>query len=320
MSITFGQAKKIVAQWAGRGGKCSDDPEVDLFLRQVLDYMLISGQYGNLRRFTFSAVKGVFTAPYELETIIKVKIDNEVSSSWDKWFDWGQYNDLAGCIPNNAIFEEPNYSPIVYDVPAGGAHIGTLGICEEDCEAHIIVKGFDTTGRQVITQHNGESVVGEYLRIERGQIKYTNVKFGRITEIYKTKTKGYVQLLWLNPFTNERGFLADYSPFEETPKYRRYRLNTRCATYAQVSVIGRIRLKEYYAENDLIPFDNVYALSVAAQAVYANYNEDSQNAQAKDNTLLTLIQRENETKSINNGRPVEVAMVTAGGSIKGIVF
>lgn len=320
MSITFGQAKEAVAQFAGRGGKCVDDPDVVPFLRQVLDYMLISGQYGGLRKFTFNAVKGVFTAPYELETILKVKIDGAAASSWDKWFDWAQYTEIAGCISNNAVFEEPNYSPLVYDVPAGGAAIGTLGLCDEECDAHIIVKGFDLTGRQIITMHNGEQIIGEYLSICKGQIKYTTIQFGRITEIVKTKTKGYVQLLWINPSTSERGFLADYSPFEETPKYRRFRLNTACAPCAQVSVIGKIRLKEYYADNDLIPFDNRYALSLAAQAINSNYNSDPQSALAKDQMLQSMIQRENETKSTNNGKPFEVFQPTSGGSIKGIIF
>lgn len=320
MSITFGQAKESVAQFAGRGGKCADDPTVVPFLREVLDYMLISGQYGGLRNFTFNAVKGVFTAPYELETILKVKINRSIASSWDKWFSWQGYNDLAECIPNNAVFEETNYSPLVYDVPAGGAHIGTLGLCEEAEDAHIIVKGFDLTGRQVITMHNGDQIVGEYLSICKGQIKYTTVQFGRITEVFKTKTNGYVQLLWVNPTNQERGFLADYSPFEELPKYRRFKLNTTCAPCAEVAVIGKIRLKEHYADNDLIPFDNRYALSLAAQSVNSNYNKDTQDAIAKDGIFQDIIKRENGTKATNNGKTFEVFHPTSGGSIKGIIF
>jgi hypothetical protein len=321
MAITFGQAKERISQFAGRGGKCPTNKSVDSFVREVLDYMLISGEYGSVRKFTFNAIKGVFTAPYELETIIKVKINGAVGSSWDRFFEWSSGSgDLVGCLPANAIYEEPNYSPLVYDVPSPGTRIGVLGLCDEAPDAHIIVKGFDATGRQIITMHNGEQIVGEYLSIKKGTVKYTNATFARVTEVIKTRTNGYTQLLWVLPEQNERGFLADYSPFEEKPQYRRFRLNTQCAPSVMVSVLGRIRLKEHYADNDLIPFDNLYALSIAAQGINSNYNNDPQTAVLKDQMLQSIIERENTVKKPNPGSPFDTYQGTSGGSIKGIVF
>jgi len=320
MPITYKEAKDKVSEFAGRGGKCASAPEVDSFLREVLTYMLNSGQYGNQRTFTFTAVKGVITVPFELETPLKVKINNEVGMAWDRWYDFMPFTDLNGCLPDNALVEESNYSPLVFDVPPGGAQIGALPMCDESADAYIIVKGQDCTGRQIITTHNGESVVGEYLSLVKGQIRYTQTTFGKITEVVKTKTNGYTQLLWVNPSTQERGFLADYSPFEEHPQYRRYRLNTRCSPFAKVTVLGRIRLKPYYADNDLIPFDNLFALSLAAQTINRAYNKDYQNAAASDNLMMTQINREQDMKKVNSGRAIEVGMITSGGSIKNIVF
>lgn len=317
MPITFGQAKARLAQWAGKGGSSVTDPALNSFVREVLEYMLISGQYGNTRKFVFSAVKGVVTLPYELETPLKVKMGRSIGRVWDKWFEFYGYSDFEDCVEANAILEEPNYYPIVYDVPAGGAHIGTLGIDNEAEDAHIIVKGVDLTGRQIVTYHNGEQVVGEYLSIRKGQIMQSSVKFARIDEVVKTKTKGYVQLLWINPETTERGFLADYSPTEELPLYRRIRLKIRCADVTEVSILGRIRLKEYYADNDLIPFDNLYSLSLAAQSINADENRDPQTAALKDQRLQTLIQRENESKQPKNiGQPIEMQLSMSGGSIR----
>jgi hypothetical protein len=317
MAITFGDAKKRVAQWAGRGGKCASNAEVALFLREVLDYMLISGQYGNLRKFVFNAVNGSFTVPYELESILKVKIDGAIASSWDRWFEWYGYSDLSDCIPANAVLEEPNYVPTAYDIP-GVANVGVQSICEEDPNAHVIIKGLDATGREVITDHKGEQLVGEYLSIRKGQIRVSHVAFSKITEVVKTKTNGYVQLYWIKGL--EKGFLSDYSPFEQYPKYRRYKIKIACAPNARVEVLGRIRLKEYYSDNDLIPFDNLYALSLAAQAIYSNYNNNPETAIAKDTQLRDIIIRENETKNVNNGKPVEMFVPLAGGSIKNIIF
>lgn len=317
MAITFGEAKKKVAQWAGKGGKCASSSEVDSFLREVLDYMLISGQYGNLRKFVFNAVRGIITIPYELETILKVRINGEMSTSWDRWFEWYGYADVGDCIPANAVLEEPNYAPTVYELPITGAHVAARATCSEDCDAHIIIKGTDSTGREIITTHKGERFVGEYLSLIKDEFRYTNVKFADIREVYKSETKGYVQLYWYVPETGQKGFLSDYSPFEVKPQYRRYRLKTRCSEYARVTVLGRIRLKEYYADNDLIPFDNLYALSLAAQAVYSNYNENPESAIARDTQLRDIINRENESKNVNNGKPIEVYIP---GAIKNIVF
>jgi hypothetical protein len=319
VAITFGEAKTKIAQFAGRGGKCPSNAEVDAFVREVLDYMLISGEYGGLRTFTFTAEQGLITVPYELDTVLKVKIGDEVGEAWNRWFEWRSGSEITNCLPGNSLSEEPNLSPIVYDLPPGGAHIGTLAICDEDEGAYLIVKGFDLTGRQIITVHDGQQVIGEHLDIEKGKINYTTVRFGRITEVYKSKTNGYVQLLWINPETSERGFLSDYSPLEEKPRYRRFRLKVKCARFAQVTVLGRIRLKEYYADNDLIPFDNYYTLGVAARAVHSNYNGDVQTSAAQDTLMTNLIERANTVKKSTNGQPIEMSPITSGGSIVNIV-
>jgi len=319
VAITFGEAKNKIAQFAGRGGKCPTNIEVDAFVREVLDYMLISGEYGGLRTFTFTATQGLITVPYELDTVLKVKIGEEVGEAWNRWFEWRSGSDITGCLPGNSLSEEPNLAPTVYDLPYGGAHVGTLAICEEDEEANLIVKGYDLTGREVYTVHNSEQVVGEYLSISCNQINYSTVKFGRITEVYKTKTNGFVQLLWTNPDNGDRGFLSDYSPLEVKPRYRRFKLKIKCAPYAQVHVLGRIRLKEYYADNDLIPFDNYYTLGVAARAVNSNYNGDIQSSAAQDTLMTNLIERTNTIKKSTNGQPIEMSPITSGGSILNIV-
>lgn len=323
MPITFGQAKEILSQYAGRGGKCPTDEGVALFVRQVLDYMLISGEYGNLRKFTFMAVKGCITTPYELEAPLKVKIDGCVGTAWDKWFEFhpGRWQDVPGCLPaDNALFEEAEYYPTVYDVPQCGARIGCIGTVDEHKDAHLIVKGEDPTGRVIYTSHQGEQVVGEYISIKKGNLTYTQATFGKITSIIKTPTIGYVPLYWITPDKNLKGYLADYPPTEEIPQYRRFRLTAPgCSQTSKVTVLGRIRLKPHYADNDVIPFDNLYALNLAGQAINSNYNDNVQVAQAKDANLRDIISRENEHKRVQNGQPVEFFLATSGGAITNIV-
>lgn len=84
MALTYLDAKKVLARWAGRGGLCLDSPELDLFCKQVFQHLLISGSHGNIRKFCFVAVKGCFTAPYELEVPLKVKIEDKVGTVWNR--------------------------------------------------------------------------------------------------------------------------------------------------------------------------------------------------------------------------------------------
>lgn len=321
MPITYRGAKEILATYVGRGGVCTDDPRVDLFTRQVLEYLLISGSYGNIRKFCFCAVKGCFTIPYELETPLKIKIDGCIGNVWDKWFEFHSTDQLLGCIPaDKSIFEDANYYATAYDLPSTGARFGVLGTCTEAADANVVVKGIDLTGREIVTVHNGNQVVGEYLSIRKGELVYSTAMFAKVTSVLKTKTNGYVQALWVRPDLNLKGFLSDYSPLEQQPSYRRYQLTSPCSdTNVKVSILGRIRLKEFYADNDYIPFDSLYSLQLAGQAVNSNFNNDPATAQAKDKMMTDMISRENEMKRVNNGQPIEVYIPTSAGAIRNII-
>ena len=321
MGITYGEAKKILSQYAGRAGKCPDAAEIDLFCRQCFQYMLFSGQHGNLRKFCFNAVKGCITLPYELEIPLKVKIEGSVGTTWSKWYEYYNYGEMEGCIPaSNALYEEPNTSPTVYDVPNSFCRVGVIGTADEDPNAFIIVSGVDASGREIITDHQGEQIVGEYLRIQKGMLRYTQTAFAKITGIKKTKTNGYTQLLWVRPELNTRGFLSDYSPLEEVPAYRRFKLTSpNCGPSVKVSVIGRIRLKDNYGEKEILPFDNLYALQLAGQAQNAQYNNDPAMASAKDQTMQDVISRENEYKRMENGSPIDIFYPLSAGAVKNII-
>lgn len=321
MSITFGEARKLLAEYASRGGKCASSQDVYLFVYQVLQHLLYSGSYPNVRKFCFNAVNGVFTVPFELEVALKVKIDGSVATVWDKFYEWYHVSDMEGCTPaSNALREEPNLFPTVYDVPAGGTRVGAYATASESADAYLIVKGVDPSGHEVFTTHKGEQVVGERLSLVKGTIKYTTVTFGQITSIEKSETNGYVQLLWVDPVTHKQGFLSTYSPLEQHPSYRRFRVTTKqTKPYVKVSVLGRIRLKEAYSDSDPIPFDNLNTLMLAAQSVNSLRNNDVQTASAQDTTMQTFITREAEHKRVQNGQPIEIFYDTSGGSIRNIL-
>lgn len=320
--LTYLDAKKILAQYDKRGGACATSPTVDAFTYKCLQQMLFSGQHGAIRKFTFGAQKGCITLPYELETPLKVKIDNEVGTVFDKWFEFYNTRDLDCDEPaGKHLVEEGSYYPTVYELPQGGARIGCMGTCCEAVDAHIIVTGTDPTGRDIYSFHNGEQIHGEKITIKQGHINYTQNVFGQINTIKKSKTQGYVNLLWLNLFTNRKGFLADYSPSEEIPSYRRFRLTTpRCSPNARVGVLGRIRLRPSYMDNDLIPFDNLLAIELMGQSINQQLNNNIDQAMATNKMYETVIQKENSSKKTGSESIVEVFYPLSGGRIRGNIF
>jgi hypothetical protein len=320
--ITYGEAKSFLSRYAGNAGVGATASGVDLFVRQVLDYLLISGQHGNLRTFCFSAVNGCITLPYELEVPLKVKIDSEVGTVHDGWFTYAPQDILQDCLPaTDALKEQVGSFPTVYNLPANGANVGVYGTAREEATANIVIMGKDPAGNEIFTNHQGTQYAGERLTIKMGEIKYTQAVFGTITGVVKTKTNGYATLIWIYPSTGTKGFLANYSPYEEKPSYRRFKLSNKYgASRVKVSILGRIRLKENYADNEIIPFNNTYTLALAAQTIQAQVNNDIETAVVKDRTLTSIIDRENKYKKINNGKPVvDVFLPTSGGSIKNLV-
>jgi len=314
VALVYKDAKNLLAEYAGRGGRCSTS-DIDLFIREVFEYLLLSsGANQDLRKFTFISQEGTITVPYEIESIQKVQVNKRVGQVWDKWFDFRSSSQFVGdCLPpSDALYEQPGYYPTVYSISPGGARVCTLGTCEESEDAHIIIEGKDITGRDVYTQHKGVQISGEYLSIKKGVRMFSQVHVGEITGVKKSPTNGYVQLL-----TNTNQFLSDYSPLEEVPLYRRYRLtsqyNSGCS---EVSVLARIRLKEKYADNDRIPFETILTLRMAGQRVNAERNNDLQTAAAKDSAVGAMIEKESAYKRVQNGAPIEFLNATSAGLIR----
>lgn len=320
--ITFGDAKAILAKYAGSGGACVDAPEVDLFVKKTLQFLLISGTNQDLRRYDFVACKGVFTVPQEVEAIIKLKVNGQVGNVWDKWFTFHNQNFLDGdciCPPSNAVFEDPNYYATAYDIP-GQKRIGVLGHCEEAEDAHIIVQGKDASGREIFTNYRGTQISGAYLSICKGVLKYTDVTFATIDNVIKTKTNGYATLYALDPSCDSKSFLSDYTPLDEHPTYRRYKLTaSNCCPYAQVSILARIRLKDNYSDLEKIPFENLVAIEMAGQFINSNFNNDLQSAGAKLQLMDNVIQREQMHKKVQTGIPINVSSVTGPSRVRNIV-
>lgn len=315
--IRYSEAKKILAKYQGLAGTCPANEDTDLFVRKVLQYLLLKGTEGNERVFVFQAENGCITLPKELETPLKIRIDGAIGSVWDRWFEYKSGNNLDNCcLAQDSLKTQPNLFPTVYDLPPGGGYPAVKGVCDESDDAHVVFKGTDLTGREIITTHNGEQIVGEYVKIRKNCLTRTTVKFGKLTGVAKTKTNGYVNVVSVDDSGLCRKFLSDYTPFEENPAYQRATiLSVPCPILCGVSILGRIRLKDHYADDDLIPFDNYFLLDVAGQTINSMFNDQIERAVVRDKFVGGLIETEGNYKKVNNGQPLEMFKPLSGGSV-----
>ena len=289
-------ARKTLAPYASKGGKCWDSEDTRLFVMEVIQRLLYKGAGTSLRKWCFCAVNGCITLPEDLETLLKFRINGRVESVWSKWYDFSDVSSEDECGRGwlTGITQEPNDFFTIYDLPKGGAKIVALPYTKEASDARIIIHGLDEHGKEIFIKHNGQQMTGEYLEISKDFPKRSQATFTRITGIDKSVTEHYVRLYWVIPETGERGLLAEYKPNDTFPSYRRARLpGVSEACPARVEILGRIKEPDYKNDNDILPITNLSALRKMAQAIQSEDGNQLQEAQYKEVKVEALLQEEN---------------------------
>ena len=297
MVITLEKARKAIARYAGKNGKCADSDDVREFVKEVVQRMLHKGANGSLRKWCFHTCNGCFTAPTDMATPLKVRIDDKPACVWSRWYEFNSCNESeCGQDFCTGLLEQPDRYSTIYDLPACGAYISAVPFCSEDEDAHIIIQGIDMHDREVFVEHMGQEVHGEHLTICKEKPTRSRTKFKKITAVQKSKTRHYVRLYWYDPENQNQGLLAEYRPTETNPCYRRFRVpgvDRNCCT--KVTVLGRAKLLDCYHDNDVLPITSISALKTVARQIQGEDNDADIN-QIRYNKELAeeLIEDENQ--------------------------
>lgn len=325
MPLTFGEVRKLVAPYTGAAGKCADDPEVAIAARQVMTNLLYSGSTSAIRKLCIIAFEGCVALPPEVEVPLKVRIDHQVSNVWNKWFSFHSSGQKFEGTPTSPCFtasevlvEDGSETPLAYDIPSGGSLIGIRATCDEDPEARITIAGKDPTGREIYTTFRGDKVVGEQFTFNKNTILYGKVIYGQVLGVIKPKTNGYITAWAVDPVTKNQKFLADWSPSETTPMYKKYKILSRqCAAASHISLLCRVKLKDTYADNELTFFDNELAVTLSAQRIQGELNNNLEVANYKRQAVENVLEQEAGYKKIS-GMPVDVYYPMSAGRIRNI--
>lgn len=320
MIITFKEAKDILAQYAGKAGKCPTDEAVGMFVKEVIQQLLFRGASGNIRKWVFFTKNGTFTAPPDLELPIKMRVDTHTGQVYDKFYEFYDQNTLSKCSPcEDGLVEEPNDYFTSFDIPCGGRRLLAVPLCKEDEGASLLIQGIDEVGREVYMPHKGERFKGEYLGIDKEKPKYTQKTFTKVTGIEKATTKNYVRLYWYDPETGEKGLLAEYKPNDTHPSFRRFRVvGLSCEETFKITILGRIRFCENYHDNDIVPISNIRALKLMAQQIQAEDNDDIQTAAYKNQRIEQSVTNENQYKRTPSAT-IDFFGPTSPGNIKNLI-
>ena len=323
MLISWKEAKQALAKYAGKAGKCVNDEDVGLFVKEVVQELLNRGANGSLRRWEFKSQNGTFTAPPDLLLPLKIKIDDCNGSLqgnvYDKFYEFYDSSTLSDCQPfERGAVQDLNTYFTQYDIP-GSKRILARCQCKEDLDAHMQILGLDDCGKEIFMPHKGLKDKGEYLSLNKNEPKYTAQSFSKITGIEKSVTKGYITLYWYNPTTGQQGLLAQFRPTDTRPSFTRYRLLLGdCKRCYKVTILGRVQFLDNYSDNDIIPITNLRALKLMAQSIQSQDNDDIQVAAAKEQFTANTINNENQNNRTPQA-PVDFFYETSGASMKPLI-
>lgn len=302
MAITLGDARRSLAEYAGKKGKCASSEDVRLFVLEVVQRLLHRGANGNLRKWCFHLSDGCFTAPPDMDVPLKVKINGFPDRMWSKWYEFFDIHsaDLRDENFKNGMFEQVNSYYTVYDIPQPGARIAAVSLENESADAHIIVQGEDEQGRDVFTTEKGETIHGEKLPIRRSKPVFSKTTFSKITGIQKTKTKNYARLYWQVHDDGKvlaRGLLSEFRPVDISPVYRRFKVpHARSDCPVKVEVLGRVKALDHYHDNDVLPITSLGAMRSMAMTIRAERTNNIQGANFHNQRADQIIENENEYK------------------------
>lgn len=326
MIITFGEAKTVLAPYCGKAGKCSTAPELPIFVKSVIQELLNRGANGSLRKWVFKTQNGTITAPPDLALPTHIRIDGECGSNikgsiYDKFYEFYDDSTLADCQPwEKGAVEEINNFYTQYDIPTSGARLLAVPRCKEDADAKFLINGTDFSYKDIwMPRKNEEKGKGEELTICKENNKFTAATFTSITGIEKTVTRDYVRLYWYQPETGDRGLLGEYRPNDTHPSFRRFRvLGIDCGKPYKVTILGRVRFFDNYADSDIIPITSIRALKLMAQTIQADDNDNVQVSSYKEARVDRVLDNENKYNRTPSAT-LNFEEETSPGSIKNII-
>lgn len=337
--ITFAELKE---QIRASIGVCSEvklrESAID-----VLRFFQNEGSFGGLKKVKVYAKDSYITLPADIETPKKVLVNKNprpVRNFWQEFNDVHSY-DVAELNDYDCLYDfesggirlEPGTFATMYDIPESGGYvyfspiiIPGVPLYQEKSELEGVIHGVEhSTKRDVVMAHKSQLLRGEVLNISSSTPLFSNVKYGQITNIIKPQTLNRIGLFWSESLEEDSpsGLLAEFSPFETrgvfkrvyVPEVRRIydRAFNNLSSYSDcgvcLTILGTVRVKNHYDDNELIPFDLSHNFKVVAKALHnmanAGNSDEFNVGRAQKNEVIKDLNKEHGRKT-SSGNPLNV--------------
>jgi len=327
MSILFSELKERVGSTIGT---CSPEKASELAI-DVLKYLQTRGAFGSLQKWRVWAKDCWITLPNDMDTPKKVSINGNPRPVQNFWHEFNDVHsiDSAEFFDNDRIFcdyesggirIEPGYFATAYDLPPCGGFLYFAPIQIPGCPLYEEEEGIEgiihgkeaNTNIEVNLAHYDNLARGEVLNISPTEPKFSTVKYREISNIIKPKTRNRIGLYWQPTQTYNRaegGLLAEFDPFETKARFRRAYIPQLRNLYNDhlgedygrdcgvcLTILGTIRIKDYYDDNEILPFDTSIDFKLVSKYLHSIFN-----ASNSDEMNVARVQKSLIEENISKG-------------------
>jgi len=286
MKITLGLARRQLAGYVGEGHSPEEQIVVDA-INEATNWLIPKVKGGYIFcRYSFNITGNIITLPRECISLIKLRVNNEISHINNRWFEFIGYG-TGGLDYGGGYWCDVAYMGRGFPTITNLSRPSKLLVYSEieEPSKFITIIGYDENGKRI----------EEKLKIQKTEPFYTQSSFIKIEAIEKDMTEGYVYLSSFDSSTNDRINLGVYAPSETNPSYTRYYIRGG-GNAQQGTGIVRLGYIPVYKDTEPLIIQNLPALSLMLKALHNYKTGDIQKAQAYEMNAIRLLDEQIEAE------------------------
>jgi hypothetical protein len=298
----FRDIKGELSRLAGVTGFGVGDPRFLERFNKATEELMNDGDFPCVvDRYRFTVYDGAVTLPGDLERIMAVAISGSPIEMRSPWFEFDQFGpgpqegwtgvDLGLDRGEVATFR---------DMPAGIGQIIRVYADEDEridaVRPKLTIMGYNEFGEWVRTSTVDGWIDGEEVELDGDSIQgyvSTSNKWTQIESVIKPETNGTIRL-WATDADLVETNIANYTPRETRPSYRRYLFPAVTPSDQAQSVLTRCRRRfvPIRGDNDWVTITNLAAMELMLRAIQKREAEDLDGYISYKNAAAALLTRE----------------------------
>jgi hypothetical protein len=286
---------------AMNGGERASDPQIAEVLDDAEKRIMSRHQFWH--SYLFKAIGGYFSVPHELESILRVDIDNCPTHLYHATSEYietgvGYREHTYDSRPGVSVIYRGDFA-LQADMPYPSQL--TINAAGNSKGIKIVIEGKDTNG----------NIIREIVTMDGSTTALTQNEYADVTSITADPRDG---TLSFEVGTAEVAFMQ---PYETDSKRARYAIPSKDNCEEQIlRVLGRARWVPKLRDEQRMQVDNVQAIVLMAAAIQLERGGKFEESEVLETKALRLIDEEQKNK--NAGHSVRIDRHPTGTTLSGI--